>query len=86
MRCWLDRQFPGYWFGRRGPVEWPPRSPDLTALDFHLWGHLKAMLYQVKIQNLDYLKEFIRDVCARITSDMGEIWCKTSERKAVERL
>ena len=26
------------------PVEWPPRSPDLTPLDFSLWGHLKSRL------------------------------------------
>ena len=23
-------------------VEWPPRSPNLTPLDFFLWGYLKA--------------------------------------------
>ena len=56
MRRRLDRQFPGHWIGRHGPVEWPPRSPDLTALDFYLWGHLKAMVHQVKIQNMDHLK------------------------------
>ena len=26
-------------------VEWPPRSPDLTPLDFFLWGHLKANVF-----------------------------------------
>lgn len=24
---------------------WPPRSPDLTPLDFFLWGHLKNKVY-----------------------------------------
>ncbi|PNF43619.1 hypothetical protein B7P43_G03107, partial [Cryptotermes secundus] len=24
--------------GRGGPITWPPRSPDLTPLDFFLWG------------------------------------------------
>uniref|UniRef100_A0AAX7UMF9 Uncharacterized protein n=1 Tax=Astatotilapia calliptera TaxID=8154 RepID=A0AAX7UMF9_ASTCA len=36
VRAFLDEQFPGKWIGRRGPVEWPPRSPDLTPLDFYL--------------------------------------------------
>ncbi|XP_056413945.1 membrane cofactor protein-like isoform X7 [Hyla sarda] len=49
VRAFLDEQFPGKWIGHRGPVEWPPRSPDLTTLDFHLWGHLKAIVYAVKI-------------------------------------
>uniref|UniRef100_A0AAR2LZP8 Tc1-like transposase DDE domain-containing protein n=1 Tax=Pygocentrus nattereri TaxID=42514 RepID=A0AAR2LZP8_PYGNA len=31
---WLNVQFPGHWISHCGPVEWPPRSPDLTPLDF----------------------------------------------------
>ena len=27
----LDRKI---WFQQDGPIEWPPRSPDLTPLDF----------------------------------------------------
>lgn len=34
VRQFLDGHFPGRWIGRRGPIEWPPRSPDLTPLDF----------------------------------------------------
>ena len=26
-------------------MEWPPRSPDLTPLDFWLWGDVKAKVY-----------------------------------------
>jgi hypothetical protein len=57
---WLHRQFPDHLIGRRRPMEGSPMSPDFTALDFYLWGHLKAKIYQVKIQNLDYLKEDLR--------------------------
>ncbi|EZA55669.1 hypothetical protein X777_04178 [Ooceraea biroi] len=35
----LNRQFPGRWMGRYGPIRWPARSPDLNPLDFFLWGH-----------------------------------------------
>ncbi len=38
VRHWLDENFPGKWIGRRGPIEWPARSPDLTPPDFFLWG------------------------------------------------
>jgi hypothetical protein len=33
-------------------VEYPPRSPDLTPLDFFLWGALKnAVKYKRKLQS-----------------------------------
>jgi hypothetical protein len=37
----LDRELPNRWVGRRGPTEWPARSPELTACDYWLWGYLK---------------------------------------------
>ena len=41
VRTYLDNKRPGNWIGRGGPVEWPPRWPDLTPCDYFLWGHLK---------------------------------------------
>ncbi|EFN82469.1 hypothetical protein EAI_04729, partial [Harpegnathos saltator] len=38
--------------GRRGPIEWPPRSPHLSHNDYFLWGHLKDRVYKTKPQNL----------------------------------
>jgi hypothetical protein len=51
-------------------MEWKPRSPDLITLEFYLWRHLKAVVYLVKVQNMDHLKEHIRDACSYITPDM----------------
>ncbi|PNF23512.1 hypothetical protein B7P43_G05612 [Cryptotermes secundus] len=34
VRAYLDDTLPGRWVGRRGAIEYPPRSPDLTPLDF----------------------------------------------------
>jgi len=51
-------------------VEWPLRSPHFTLLDFYLWVYLKAMVNQAKTQNMDHLKESIRDACARIPPDV----------------
>ena len=31
--------------GRFGPEVWPARSPDLTPLDYILWGHMKDTVY-----------------------------------------
>ncbi|GFV86099.1 uncharacterized protein TNCV_670961 [Trichonephila clavipes] len=33
------------WNGRGGPVNWLARSPDLSCLDFFLWGHMKNIVY-----------------------------------------
>jgi hypothetical protein len=37
---WLSENFLGSWIGRgrKAPVSWPARSPDLNSLDFVLWG------------------------------------------------
>lgn len=40
-------------------VEWPPRSPDMTPLDFFLWGWLKAKVYTTPPDTLDDIKERI---------------------------
>ena len=42
---------------RNGLVEWPPRSCDLTPLDFFLWGHIKSLVYANKTAPLDDLKD-----------------------------
>ena len=34
VRELLHELFPNRWLGRSGPVSWPPRSPDLTPLDY----------------------------------------------------
>ncbi|KAG8274617.1 hypothetical protein J6590_103969 [Homalodisca vitripennis] len=34
VRDFLNDRIPGQWIGRDAPIAWPPRSPDLTPLDF----------------------------------------------------
>jgi hypothetical protein len=38
VREYLSSRFPGRWTGRAAPIAWPPRSPDLTSLDFFSYG------------------------------------------------
>ncbi len=35
---------------------WPPRSPDLSPLDFFLWGYLKNRIYMTVPHNFEELK------------------------------
>ena len=54
----------GYFSGRvifkGGSVGFPPRSPDLTAPDFFLWGWLKTKVYQDRPRNLGELKRRVK--------------------------
>ena len=34
VRRYLDEKFQDRWIGRRGPVEWAPRSPNLCTTDY----------------------------------------------------
>ena len=29
---------------------WPARSPDLTPMDFFLWGHIKTLVYETPVE------------------------------------
>ncbi|GFY13570.1 uncharacterized protein TNCV_4959401 [Trichonephila clavipes] len=51
---------------RFGPVNWPPRSCDLTPLDYYLCGYVKSLVYADKPQTLDHLEDNIRRVIADI--------------------
>ncbi|GFU71774.1 transposase [Trichonephila clavipes] len=51
---------------RFGPVNWPPRSCDLTPLDYFLWGYVMSLVYADKPQTLDPLEDNIRRVIADI--------------------
>ena len=69
VRQYLNQLLPNAWIGRRGLVEWPPRSPDLPPLDFYLWGHLKVMVYQESMRDLNHMKDCIINLFAQISKD-----------------
>lgn len=60
-RDFLEKELPpcrviGRGYGKR----WPPRSPDLSPLDYYFWGTLKARVYHnSKPTTLDELQERI---------------------------
>ncbi|GFW42192.1 uncharacterized protein TNCV_1206481 [Trichonephila clavipes] len=57
---------------RFGPVNWPPRSCDLTPLDYFLWGYVKSLVYADKPQTLEHLEDNICRVIANIRPQMLE--------------
>lgn len=67
VREWLNRHFYNKWIGRFSENPWPARSPDITPLDFFLWGYVKNQVYKYRpFRNLDHLENVIRQCIARI--------------------
>lgn len=54
---------------RGGPVAWPARSPDLTPLDFYLWGDIKRKVYATQFDNTRQLKSLIRKAFREVRND-----------------
>lgn len=69
VRQYLNDQFGNNWMGTNGPIAWPARSPDLTPLDFFLWGHLKTVVYADPPINLQHLKQKITEACSKLTKE-----------------
>lgn len=63
----LNRKFGYQWIGRGGPRTWPARSPDLTPLDFFLWGYVKQHVFQTQPASLEDLKDRINNVIRHIS-------------------
>ena len=65
----LDVLRPGFEdrvISRRADVVWPPRSCDLTPLNYYLWGAVKEKCYADKPKTIDALKENIREAIGEI--------------------
>lgn len=69
VRMYVDEIFPNRWIGRRGPTEWPARSPDLNPLDYFLWGHLKNVIYKTKPANIEDVQVKIQTEINNITQE-----------------
>ena len=69
----LKENFHEQIISRNGPVNWPPKSCDLTPLDYVFWGYVKSLVYVDKPpQSVDALEANITRVINGITSDMLE--------------
>jgi hypothetical protein len=70
VRRYLDEVFRNRCIGRRGQIEWPARSRDLTPLDFFYGGYLKSEVYVTKPNTVEYLKQRVRHEIRQITAEM----------------
>ena len=68
IRQYLNHKFPTRWIGRGGTQNWPPRSPDLNPLDYHMWGYMKAMVYEHKVNTREELLQRILSAARSINN------------------
>lgn len=71
VRGYLNMTFERRWVGRGGPVHWPARSPDLTPLDFFLWGQMNELVYSTPVESEMDLVGRIAEAAARIQEDVN---------------
>ena len=76
LRC----QFGEHFILRSAPVNRPPRSCDLTPLDYFLWCYVKAHVCTDKPASIDVLEDnieaFIREISAEILEKVCQNWTK----------
>ena len=69
VRELLESEFPLRWIGRRGAIEWPPRSPNLTPMDFFFRGFVKDKVFARKPRTVENMIHFIIEACEEIDDD-----------------
>lgn len=84
VRDYLNENYPR-WIGRGGPIAWPPRSPDLTPLDFYLWGYIKQKVYAMPIENREQLIARVFAAAAEIKENRAELR-RTTKSVAIRAL
>ena len=57
---------------RNGDVTWPPRSCDLTPLDYYVWGAVKDKCYANNPETIQDLKDEIQTAIADIRPETIE--------------
>ena len=68
VRQYIENIFNGKVIHRFSEISWSPLSPDLTPLDFFLWGYLKHKVYiQRPFQDIDQLERIITEEVRGIT-------------------
>ena len=78
VKNWLDATYPNRWIGRNGPIHWPARSPDLTVMDFFVWGTMKELVYATEITTLHELEQRIGVAAQKIRDKLLNIDIKRS--------
>lgn len=72
VRAWMRQNFEEREIGRYGTIHWPARSPDLTPMDFFVWGWVKDQVYRQPVNSLHELKERITRTMQQMPVDFAQ--------------
>jgi hypothetical protein len=67
VRVFVDDNFPDWWLGQSGSVEYPPHSAD--SIPRNLWDYLKNSVYSTKPATLQEVRYEIEQLCTAIPAD-----------------
>lgn len=88
VRDFLNAEFPERWIGREGAIAWPPRSPDLTPMNFYLWGFMKNIVYgpgRPEIENIYELRQRVHEAAEQVRQQNAmERACQSLIRLCIE--
>ena len=79
---WIQDHFGDRLIARGAKHSWPACSPDLTPMDFFLWGHLKGQVYKEDPGSLCELKKAIAKAVRAVPTDMCRRAIESAERRA----
>lgn len=57
----LQATFDDRWIANNGPFQWPPRSPDMSVLDYFVWGAIKDEVYNLPLTTKENCIERVRN-------------------------
>ena len=57
--------------GGFGQVQWPPRSPDISPMDFFIWGEMKCLMYETPIDTPEELLARVVEAAAIIRETLS---------------
>ena len=66
---WLNTRFSQRLISHKSDFPWPARSPDLSPLDYFLWGFVKEKVFRSAPSNIAVLKNKVQEVIATIDAN-----------------
>ena len=83
VKQYLQQRFSGgRVLSRHFEFNWPPRSPDITPMDYFFWGYIKQKVYgDQKFKTLEELKCKIIQVVQNLSSDLLKSVCESVPRR-----
>jgi hypothetical protein len=61
ITAYLNERFPGRWIGRNSTLNWPPRSPDLSLIDCHVWCSMIAWCMKARGKLFRRISDWAQD-------------------------